>query len=69
MTPTPEYATIPQWCALSGLNRTATYLALSREQLRAVKLGRRTLVHVPSGLLWLNSLPAASVNIAAAKAA
>lgn len=69
MNTTPEYAALPQWSALTGMNRTATYLALSRGDLRAVKLGRRTLIHVPSGLAWLNSLPAARVNIAAAKAA
>jgi predicted DNA-binding transcriptional regulator AlpA len=57
--PTPKYATIPEWCRLTGLSRTASYEALSRGDLNAVKLGARTLVNVEAGLAWLATLPRA----------
>ena len=63
---TPSYAPIPTWCGLSGMGRTATYHALTRGDLRAVKLGTRTLIDVPHGLAWLNGLPAAVVRLAPA---
>ena len=60
--PAPEYTTIPNWCALSGMGRSATYEALGRGDLRAVKLGTRTLIDVPLGLAWLDSRPAAVIR-------
>ena len=65
--PEPKFAQIPHWCAISGLNRTATYTALGRGDLKAVKVGKRTLIDVDAGLAWLRSQPAA--KIAAPKAA
>jgi hypothetical protein len=57
-----KYAPIPKWCSeISGMNRTATYAALAEGSLRAIKLGRRTLIDVPHGLAWLASLPAATI--------
>jgi predicted DNA-binding transcriptional regulator AlpA len=64
---TPRYATIPRWCDLSGMGRTTTYEAIGRGDLRAVKLGNRTLLDVDHGLAWMRSLPAA--KIAAPRAA
>ena len=58
----PARATIPFWCALSGMGRSTTYEALSRGDLRAIKLGTRTLIDVPHGLAWLDSLPLATVR-------
>lgn len=58
----PTYATIRDWCAISGMNRTATYSALGRRNLRAKKSGRRTLIHVPTGLAYLESLPDAEFS-------
>lgn len=58
----PTYAAIRDWCALSGMNRTATYYALGRGDLRAKKCGRRTLIHVPSGLAYIESLPDAEFS-------
>lgn len=58
----PARATITDWCALSGMGRSATYEALGRGDLRAVKLGARTLIDVAHGLAWLDSLPAATVR-------
>ncbi len=55
----PLYAKVPDWCQLSGMGRTSTYEALGRGDLRAVKVGTRTLIDVVHGLEWLASLPPA----------
>ena len=60
---TPSFATVATWCALSGMGRSSTYEALSRGDLRAIKMGTRTLIDVPHGLSWLDSLPSASVRL------
>lgn len=57
------YATIAAWCRLSGMGRSASYEALGRGDLRAIKLGSRTLIDVPHGLAWLATLPSASVRL------
>ncbi len=57
----PAYATVPGWCAVSGMKRTTTYHEISRGNLRAIKLGARTLVDVAHGLAWLARLPLATV--------
>ena len=59
----PEYTTISRWCALSGMGRSTTYEALGRGDLRARKLGTRTLIDVQHGLAWLDSLPPATVRL------
>ena len=58
----PARATINDWCKLSGMGRSATYEALGRNDLRAVKLGTRVLIDVLHGLAWLDSLPAAAIR-------
>jgi hypothetical protein len=60
--PSPKFAPLPQWCAISGMSRTASYNALGRGDLKAIKVGSRTLVDVDAGLDWLRSLPAAQVR-------
>ena len=60
--PTPKFAPLPQWCAISGMSRTATYNALGRGDLKAIKCGCRTLLDVEAGLTWLRSLPPAQVR-------
>jgi hypothetical protein len=56
----PAFAPIPTWLRISGLTRTATYNALSRGDLVAIKVGRRTLIDVQAGISWLRSLPKAT---------
>lgn len=58
----PKFAAIPQWCAISGMSRTVTYNELGRGNLRAVKVGDRTLIDVDWGLAWLRSLPPARIR-------
>jgi hypothetical protein len=60
--PSPKFAPIPQWCVISGMSRTATYNALGRGDLKAIKVGSRTLVDVEAGLAWLRALPAAQIR-------
>jgi hypothetical protein len=59
---TPRYCSIADWCTISGMSRSGTYEALGRGDLRAIKLGVRTLVDVEHGLACLASLPAAKIT-------
>ena len=64
--PTSEvkYAPVDRWCEISGMGRTQTYQALAApDGLRAIKLGKRTLIDVEHGLRWLHSLPRAQVRL------
>ena len=64
MTPlnTPKYTPIPGWCNISGMGRTTSYEAMARGDLRAIKVGRRTLIDVEHGLAWLANLPVADIR-------
>jgi hypothetical protein len=64
-TETPLYASIEDWCKLTGMGRTNTYRHLALGNLTAKKLGRSTLIDVPSGLAWLRSLPDARISTGA----
>ena len=59
----PAFASVADWCRLSGMGRTAIYHALSRGDLRARKVGSKTLIDVQHGMAWLHSLPLASVRL------
>ena len=48
--PALRYASIADWRVISGMGRSATYLALGQGDLRAVKFGYRTLIDVEHGL-------------------
>jgi len=52
----PRYAPIPLWNRISGTTRTWTYAAINEGKLRSIKVGRRRLIDVPSGLELLESL-------------
>jgi hypothetical protein len=62
----PKFVTLPHWCVISGMKRTATYYALGRGDLKAIKVGSRTLIDVEAGVAWLRSLPAARIRSAKA---
>ncbi len=59
---TPAFATIDDWQTISGMRRRSTYEALGRGDLRAIKVGGRTLVDVEFGLAWLRSRPPAAIR-------
>jgi hypothetical protein len=61
-TPSPKFATIDNWVALSGVGRRSTYDLLGSGDLKAVKVGARTLIDVEAGLAWLRSRPAAVIR-------
>ncbi len=63
----PAYAAIPEWCRISGMGWSKAYEALGTGHLRAVKLGAKTLIDVQHGLLWLGSLPQATIRPHGAK--
>jgi hypothetical protein len=60
---TPRYASISDWVALSGVSRSVTYEMLGRGELRAVKLGVKTLIDVEHGLVHIASLPPADISV------
>jgi hypothetical protein len=62
LNPVPQFVRIPQWCRISGMSRSASYVELGRGNLRAVKCGNATLLDVPHGLAWLRSLPPAQIR-------
>lgn len=65
VSPLPQFATLRDWCRISGMGRTTVYQRLASGELRAVKLGTRVLVDVEAGLAWIASLPAADIRKAA----
>ena len=64
----PAFATINQWCLISGLGRRVVYELIGQGQLRAIKRGSTTLVDVDHGLAYLRSLPPAKIKAAAPNA-
>jgi hypothetical protein len=44
------------------MGRSSVYEALGRGDLKAIKLGVRTLIDVEHGLAWLASMPAAEIT-------
>jgi hypothetical protein len=67
--PEPAFASIEDWCVISGMSRRTTYERLGSGELRAVKLGSKTLVDVPHGLSWLRSRPPAVIRAPRARQA
>ncbi len=59
----PAYATIPDWCDLSGFGRAKTYDLLSKGHLKAKKVGRRVLIDVAHGMRYVRSQPDADVRL------
>ena len=45
------------FCQRYGIGRSTAYAFLANGTLRAVKVGRRTLIRVDDAENWLNSLP------------
>ena len=61
-TPSPKYATIETWLVILAWAGRSTYDELGRGNLKAIKVGARTLVDVEAGLAWLRSRPPAVIR-------
>jgi excisionase family DNA binding protein len=53
---TPAVLSVQQFCRDFGVSHTTFYDLRKRGQLKAIKVGRRTLVRVEEAQRWLNSL-------------
>jgi hypothetical protein len=59
----PKYMPIePDWCRFSGMGRRTTYEKLGSGELKAIKIGSRTLIDVEHGLAWLRNRPPAVIR-------
>jgi excisionase family DNA binding protein len=61
----PLAFSIADACALSHVGRTTLYNAISRGELRARKVGRRTLIIRTDLVAWLESRPEAGTELPA----
>ncbi len=50
-----QYEPIPAWNKRTGMTTGTTYARLASGELRAIKVGRRTLIDVGHGLRWLEA--------------
>ena len=58
----PAFASIDDFCVISGMRRRAVYDALGLGHLKAIKRGSRTLIDVDAGLAWMRTLPPAKIR-------
>lgn len=50
-----QYESVLAWSGRSGMRTGAIYARLASGELRAIKVGRRTLIDVQHGLAWLDA--------------
>lgn len=60
--PTPRYVSVQEWLAISNMGRRTFYERVAAGQLKAVKLGARTLVDLEASLAWMKTLPPAKIS-------
>jgi hypothetical protein len=58
----PKFAPIEAWSTISGISRRVTYEKLGTGELKAVKVGARTLIDVDHGLAYMRALPPAKIR-------
>lgn len=63
----PNFVSIGEWTTRSGVSRSRTYELLASGELKARKVGRRTLIDLHAGLTWLNEQPAPKIALPLAK--
>lgn len=56
----PELLTIPEFCHWAKIGRTKVYQEIGSGALRALKVGRRTLIIRDDAADWLSAQPALS---------
>lgn len=64
---TPNFVSIAEWCFRSGISRSRTYELLATGDIKAHKVGRRTLIDLKAGLAWLDAQPAPKIALEFAK--
>lgn len=53
----PAFASVRDWCAMTGMGQRATFDAIHRGDIPASRLGnRKLLIDVDAGLAWMRSL-------------
>lgn len=57
-TPTKAAYSITEFCDLTSLGRSRVFEEIREKRLRAVKVGRRTLIPAPEVTAWLQRLTA-----------
>lgn len=62
----PAFASVDDWCRISGLSRTRTYALLTTGNLIARKIGGRTFVDVKAGLEFMHAAPRVTAHIGSA---
>jgi hypothetical protein len=55
---TPLFVSISDWVKISSISRSETYARLKTGELRARKIGTKTLIDLKAGLEWIERLPA-----------
>jgi hypothetical protein len=58
----PKFGPIETWTTVSGMSRRVTYEKLGTGDLKALKLGARTLIDIEHGLTYMRSLPRARIR-------
>lgn len=53
----PPFMTVKEFCAWSRIGHTKFYELLARGEVRAIKVGRRTLVSSEAAQAWLDAQP------------
>lgn len=59
----PKLMTIDNFVDWSGMGRTRVYGLIGAGDLRAIKVGRRTLIDVEAANEWLNNQPVVNIRI------
>jgi excisionase family DNA binding protein len=59
---TPKLSLISDFSRLFGVGRTMVYRSVGAGELRALKVGRRTLIDVESASAWASNLPHAAIH-------
>lgn len=62
----PAFASIDDWCRISGLSKTRTYALLTTGDLIARKIGGRSFVDVKAGLQFMHAAPRVTARIGCA---
>jgi hypothetical protein len=55
--PNPEVFEIMEFCAWARVSRTIAFREIAAGRLRALRVGRKSLITIDNARAWLNSLP------------